>query len=130
MRIFADWGTDPMPPTVGKIALLGAMLKAGGYRSAAGYLSLYRGTCARAGHGFGPELATAARDAARSCIRGLGAPMRASPLPLERLHELDGDRTPWIAGGPCSPRNTIVVGTWWLLREVELATLRVSLVEV
>ena len=104
-------------------------MRAGGYRSAAGYLSLYRSTCARVGHGFGPDLALVARDAARSCARGLGGPIRASPLPLDRLHLLSGSRAPWVAGGPCSPRNAIVVGSWWLLREVELATMRASLVD-
>ena len=85
-RMFADWGVELCPPTVEKVYLLGASLKAGGYRSADGYLSLYRSTCARHGHGFGPELAVAVRDAARSCKRGLGGPMRATPLPLRRLH--------------------------------------------
>ena len=129
-RIFADWGTDLYPPSVGKVHLLGATLKAGGYRSAAGYVSLYRTHCARAGHGFGPELAVAARDAARSCARGLGGPVRATPLPLEQLHRLTGGRAPWVAGGPCSPRNAVVTGTWWLLREIELSTLPAHLVEV
>ena len=128
-RIFADWGTPLLPPTVGKVALLGATLRAGGYRSAAGYLSLYRTHCARADHGFGPELATAARDAARACARGLGGPIRASPLPLDRLHLLSGVRAARVPGGPCSARNAMVVGSWWLLREIELATLRASLVE-
>ena len=130
LRAFADWGTEPYPPSIGKVHWLGATLKAGGYRSAAGYLSLYRSSCARAGHGFGPELAVAMRDAARSCSRGLGGPLRASPLPLEQLHALRGDRSPWVAGGPCSPRNAIVAGTWWLLREIELATVPAHLVEV
>ena len=48
LRAFADWGTEPYPPSIGKVHWLGATLKAGGYRSAAGYLSLYRSNCARA----------------------------------------------------------------------------------
>ena len=129
LRIFADWGTEPLPPTPGKVALLGATLRAGGYRSAAGYLSLYRTTCAREGYAFGPDLAVAARDAARACARGLGGPVRATPMPLDRLHQLGGGRPAWVAGGPCSPRNALVTGTWWLLREVELSTVRASLVD-
>ena len=92
-------------------------------------MSLYRTTCARQGHGFGPELAVAARDAARSCSRGLGGPVQASPLPLRSLHRLSGARDSWVRGGPCSPRNAIVAGTWWLLREIELSTVRARLVE-
>ena len=129
-KALARWNQEPYPPSVEKLERLAATLKAGGYRSATGYLSLYRSSCARAGHGFGPELAVAARDAARSCSRGLGAPIRATPLPLERLHVLSGGRAPWVAGGPCSPRNAVVIGTWWLLREIELATVPAHLVEV
>lgn len=130
VRMLADWGVDLYPPSVEKVYLLGASLKAGGYRSAPGYLSLYRVTCAREGHAFGPDLAIAIRDAARSCTRGIGAPVRATPLPLDRLHDLAGGRDPWVPSGPCSPRNAVVIGTWWLLREVELSTLRARLVEV
>ena len=40
-RIFAVWGASPYPISPNKVAMLGATLKAGGYRSAPGYLSLY-----------------------------------------------------------------------------------------
>ena len=128
-RIFAAWGVEPFPPTVEKIAFLGAGLKAGGYRSAPGYMSLYRTSAARAGFQAGPEQAVAYRDAARACTRGLGAPVKAMALPLLRLSELSGERSPWVSGGPCSPRNAVVVGSWWLLREIEVATLRARLVQ-
>ena len=129
-RAFASWGAAPFPPTVPKISMLGAVLKAGGYRSAPGYLSLYRTSAARLGHTIGPEMATAFRDAARSCGRGLGAPVRATPLPLLQLHRLSSSRSPWAPGGPCSPRNAVVAGSWWMLREVELATVRARLVTI
>ena len=128
-RMIAAWGLEVLPPTVEKIYLLGAALKAGGYRSAAGYLSLYRTTCGRHGHDFGPALALALRDAVRSCQRGQGAPVQATPLPMRRFHELPGGRDAWAAGGPLSPRNALVTGAWWLLREVELSTLRARLAE-
>ena len=58
-RMFQQWGVECFPPDVGKIRLLGASLKAGGYRTAAGYLSLYRCACARRGLAFDPAMATA-----------------------------------------------------------------------
>ena len=127
-RAFDAWGADPFPPSVTKVTMLAAALKAGRYRSAPGYLSLYRTSSARLGHTIGPELVTAFRDAARSCGRGLGAPVRASPLPLLRLHALRDSRSPWTPGGPCCPRNAVVAGAWWMLREIELATARARLV--
>ena len=54
-RMFAAWGVELYPPTVWRVHLLGASLKAGGYRSAAGYISLYRTAAGRHGHAFGPE---------------------------------------------------------------------------
>ena len=92
-------------------------------------MSLYRTTSARHGHEFGPALATAVRDAARSCTRGIGGPVRAAPIPLRRLHLLPASRDSWVAGGPLCPRNALVIGCWWLLREVELSTLRARLLE-
>ena len=74
VRAFAVWGVDPFPPTPAKVAVLGAVLKSGRYRSAAGYLSLYRTSSARRGHELSPELCVAFRDAARSCTMGAGSP--------------------------------------------------------
>ena len=39
-------------------------------------------------------------------------------------------RQPWAAGGPIDPRLTIIVGSWFLTREVELATSRACLVHI
>ena len=69
------------------------------------------------------------RDYTRSCSRGLGAPARARPLPFDRLSSLPGARAAWVYGGPVNPRAPILVGAWWLCREVELANLRAKLVE-
>ena len=72
----------------------------------------------------------ALRGAIRSCDRGLGPPVRAQALPFSQLWRLPGLRTPWVAGGPIGPRTCIVVGSWWMLREAELSTLRASHVEL
>ena len=64
-------------------------------------------------------------DAIRSCARGLGPSVQAQPLPLHALYHLPGDRHSWAGGGgPACPRSAVVVGAWWLMREVELATAR------
>ena len=56
----------------------------------------------------------------------MGPPTRALPLPFVRLGSLPAGRSPWVAGGPLSPRNALVVGAWWMMREVELATVRAA----
>ena len=128
--ILRQWSEVPLPPTVKKVLYIGASLKAGGYRSSAAYFSAYRQSCRRLGYSVGPEIEAAISDAVRSCMRGIGGSVRARALPFDDLHLLPGCRDPWIAGGPISPRNAISTGAWWLLREIELSTLRAALVEV
>ena len=113
----------PFPPTSQKVLALGAVLKAGGYRSAETYLQAYRTAADRAECPFGASELRAVRDAARSCKRGLGGPVRAMPLPFERLGEavLPDSDTPWVPGGPVGPKNAILLGSWFLMREAELA---------
>ena len=70
------------------------------------------------------------RDCKRSCLRGLGGPVKARALPLARLHELPEGRTPWVPGGPLNPRAAVLCGAWWQFREVELSTARAALAEL
>lgn len=52
--------------------------------------------------------------------------MRALALPFERLAELPMSRKAWVVGGPLCPRNAIVAGSWFLMRELELSTARAN----
>jgi len=130
LKIFSKFGLRPWPPGVDQVLALGGALKAGGYRSAAGYLSLYRTTAVRLGLEISPAVDQALRDMRRSCARGLGAPVRARAFPLELLSTLPGDHAPWVGRGPIGPRNLMVVGAYWMLREIEASSLRAALVEV
>ena len=112
-------GLGPLPPTVAKIHALGVALKYGRYRSAAGYLSQYRVDCERHGFEFDQLMQRAVRDSIRSCVRGLGGPVQALPLPFDRLRMLPGGREPWVPSGPLAPRNLMVLGSWFMMREIE-----------
>ena len=117
---------QPFPPTSDSVRALAATLKWRGYRSAAVYLFGYKAHAQREGHPWGDALNRLLRDAVRSCERGLGPPVRAQPLPFDRLGALPGGKAPWCEGGPSSPRNAVAVGSWWLLREIELSTARAA----
>jgi len=125
--LLAEWDLDPYPLTAAKLQRLGASLHAGGYRSATSVLSQYKVDAERRGEGLGPEHLRLITDMSRACRRGQGPPIRAAPLPLERLGELTDGSAPWVRGGPVGPRNALVVGAWWLTREIELANLRAAL---
>ena len=51
-KAMALWGWYPWPPTAAKVRALGAVLKEGGYISAAAYFSAYRVTAERRGLSF------------------------------------------------------------------------------
>ena len=125
--LLAEWGLSPYPLSAEKLQKLGTSLHAGGYRSATSVLSQYKVDAERRGEGLGPEHLRLITDMSRACKRSQGPPGRAAPLPLERLGELPGGSTPWVRVGPVGPRNAVVVGSWWLLREIEISNLRAAL---
>ena len=63
------------------------------------------------------------RRVARAAARGRGPLRHASELPLSRLSELPATSQPLTADGPCHPRRMAVIASWWMLREIEAATL-------
>ena len=87
LKALEEWGLSPWPISKDKVIRLAASLKRGGFRSARNYLSLYRVRAERHGQQVTPQLLRTFRDVGRSCARGMGAPRRSTPLPLERLGE-------------------------------------------
>jgi len=128
--LLAEWSELPEPITHRKVKCLAAGLKAGGYRSASAVLYLFKADAERRGEVISPSLARLFSDVHRSCARGRGPAVAAAPLPLHRLSELRGGPAPWSENGPIGPQNAIVCGAWWMLRELELATARASLLEI
>ena len=129
-RILAIWNLPTLPPSGRTISALGASLKAGRYRSASVYLSTYKSWTARHGHDWSAVLQQAFQDAVRSCERGLGGPVKARALPFGRLGELPGGDAPWTAGGPMRPRSALVLGAWFLTREIELSSASAAALEL
>lgn len=130
VKILAKFGYEPMPPTIDRIQSLGAAFKAGHYRSASAYFSLYRVVALRQGHVLEPHFELVIKDMVRSCARGQGGPVKARALPLLRLGSLPESPEPWAPLGPIGPRNAMVTGAFWLLREIEISTTRACMVEV
>ena len=129
LKALKAWGLEPFPPSRDTILALAASLKAGNYATADSYLQLYRANCERKGWGLTPDLAWLLKDCVRSCLRGRGGPTKALALPFGRLGELDllSDE-PWHLNGPIGPACAIVVGSWFLARELELSTSRARLI--
>ena len=124
------WHVQPEPITYRKVRLLAATLKAGRYRSHDCVLSQYKVDAERRGDPIDTQILRGIADANRACARGLGPAVQAMALPFIELGSLPGGGTPWSNGGPVGPRNSLVTSAWWLMREVEISTLRASLVTI
>ena len=125
-----SWGIQMFPPTLASVKAVAASLKAGGYRSAHIYLSVYRVEAQRRGYAVDMLLGRHLQDYKRSCLRGLGGPVRPRALPLHEMGKLSPSREPWVIEGPINPKAAILCGPWWMCREVELASARARLVEL
>ena len=55
----------------------------------------------------------------RSCKRGLGPAKHCEGLILEVMPELPESSAAWADGGPWRPRDSLILGSWWMTREVE-----------
>ena len=129
-KILSEWGfaLEDLGPEA--VHAVGATLRAGGYRSADNVLSQMRVDAERAGIEVTAACRRALTDAARSCRRGIGPPMRAMALEFHRFEQLPADTSPWAPGGPAAPRNALIIAGWWMMREIEVANLRASCVAV
>ena len=124
------WGMVAFPPTLASFKAVAATLKAGSYKSAEVYLCVYRREAERRGYPVDGLLAKNIEDFKRSCMRGLGGPVRPRALPLLDLGRLPASRQAWFDDGPVNPRAAILCGAWWLCREMELSTARARMVEI
>ena len=117
------WHVPPWPLTPDLIEKVGASLKAGGYKSAKLYFSAARREHV-VRHGDIPvEVELSRKDAVRSIERGLG------PSKLKDSFDLTLLRTLWdLPDFQRIEDDYIMVlsGSWFLMREIELANARAS----
>eukprot|EP00971_Amphidinium_carterae_P035950 706842-Amphidinium_carterae.1 len=78
------------------------MLKVGGFRSAALHLSAIRREHMKQGFAWTSDLDVEFKDGIRSCLRGAGPPLRADPLPLEKVVGMNLV-LPLVKDGPVHP---------------------------
>ena len=106
--------------------VIGALLRAG-FRSAAAYFSAAKRHHIETYKSWDVELdLIVSADVGRACKRGLGPPSRSSPFPLLAVSRVIGTNiesaaTPASDAGPMHPWPCVVLATWALLREVEVA---------
>ena len=92
------------------------------YRSAPGYLSVWKKAHRRKGHGWSDQLAVYQEDLNRAARRGLGPTKKAEAFRAETLPARpNGATAPVTRGGPRFPALLVSIGVLWVLRGGELA---------
>ena len=120
-RFLACWNLELLPYTPEVVYCLGAALKWRGYRSADIYLYLSKTVAERHGCVIDAITRRALTDVIRSCKRGIGPAKRCEGLVFEIMGDLPASQAAWCTGGPWRPRAALILGAWWMLREVEFS---------
>jgi hypothetical protein len=114
-----------LPLTALSIELIGAIFKAGDYRSFPNYLSVAKTAHIEAGHLWGELLSHTGRWVTRSVLRGIGPARQSQPWAMATLLSLARPSSPLVVGGPRHPVESALLASMFLLREVEMAASQV-----
>ena len=137
--LFSTWsalcearGELPLPVDELNMIANAAVLRSAGYRSVMAYLYEAKNRHVRCGHLWTPRLQTMLTDCKRASTRGQGEVQRAAEVPLEAWESLIGnkgthpDHYVTADRGPHGGALLWVVGTRFLLREIELACIHLD----
>ena len=107
------------PLTPEKIAGVGALLKASGYRSGYNYMTAAKDEHIALGWPWTDQLARAARLFNLSTSRGIGPSKQSQPLDFEKCMKLNLGEDEVVTNGPIGMMSLIVLFTYFLLREAD-----------
>lgn len=117
---FPDWPVFPLTPS--KVHGVGALLKAGGYRSTKNYLHAIKVMHVDQGHAWTDELILAGSRFTASTLRGMGPSRQSEPIDFAAAADVDFGPDPMFLNGPIGTNCLITLGVFFLLRELELST--------
>ena len=115
-----------LPITTKKLIPIGALFKAGDFRSFPNYLTSIKSYHLDEGHSWGEVLAHTTTWVSRSVSRGIGPPRQSAPLPMTKVIALSRGYQPVVEDGPCNPQATFLLAAIFLLREVEMTATRLA----
>ena len=113
------------PVTIHTIAAVLSMLKKGGYRTPANYISRLKSEHCKY-EPWHPWLEEEASAGIRSVCRGLGPAKQSLPYPLDRAAEGAHHQDPPVPGAPLGFANLAVISCFFMLREIEATLMLVS----
>ena len=121
-RAMADNDEDPLPLTADKVVRAASCFKEGGYRSFRNFMSKAKEMYIFAGLEWTDILKTIVRKATLSVERGMGPARQSAPFDVNEL--LNFASTPSVCRTPGAPigwSHLIVIGTFFVMREIEIA---------
>ena len=95
----------------------------GGYRSAASYVSVWRCWHIESGGQLNDTMRLLCKRVTTAVSRGIGGAKKAVTYDIDDLEFAPMLRAQLHTDGPLWPTEALTVGTWWLLREIELSSL-------
>jgi hypothetical protein len=111
-----------LPLTAAKVRCVSACFEEGAYKSFAPYLSKAKEMHILGGFEWTPLLEMCFRKASHSVLRGIGAARQSRPFDLLRGIEVaEADCFELGMGAPIGWRKLLVVGTFIVMREIEIA---------
>ena len=125
-RFHRRWyaNNDIVPLTVESMEKVSCLFKLGAYKSYKNYLSRIKELHQESGYVWTHALQSSARRCTRSVLRGLGGPVRSEAFDLDRVVAfLKHSNIDIAEDGPEPPLHAVVVGTYFLLRELELSAI-------
>ena len=123
---------EVLPLVPAKVFAVCAMFRAGGYRSVENYLSRIKDLHVEEGFDWSMSLERAFRKSKRAVNRGIGSARQSAALDLGAAFKALENRSsaPVCNRGPVGLRNLLVVGCFWMLRELEISCAKVCHLEV
>lgn len=112
------------PLVVWKISCVGAMLKAGRYRSSANLVSRAKDRHIELGYDWSDSLKRTCDRAHRSICRGIGPPRQSAALPLCDVTLISEGEISTQPHMPLGGRDLIVAGSIFCMREIEVSLAR------
>eukprot|EP00971_Amphidinium_carterae_P352448 6492599-Amphidinium_carterae.2 len=117
-------GQQVLPLTPEGIHAVATLVKAGGFRSVNVLYRAKREHCVH--HAWNDNLQLALKDAKRSILRGIGPAKQAAPLTPEGVGSLNLSKEALAVEGPVNPCALVILGAFFLARELELACARTT----
>ena len=114
----------PITPRI--LIIVGALFKAGGYRSFPNYVSIIKSKHIDEGHDWGYLLQHTSGWITRSVLRGIGEARQSCCFLVPELMELPRMPAPLVTMGPSNPMHLSLLSVMFILREIEVTTSRVG----